>query len=321
MFLNKDHDLVLSGVLLLFAAIIATTFGIFVAASVTDSLSQLANTAQQIAEGDLTARVKVSGRDEVARAGVAFNQMAAQLQNAEKQRVELEKMRRDLIAWTSHDLRTPLTSIRALIEALHDGVVDDPQTVQRYYRTLRADVIALNTILDDLFELAQLDAGGLKMEKAFHSLSDLLSDTIESFQALAAPKNITLNADVDPGVDPLWMNSSKVGRVLGNLINNALRYTPPGGNVFVTAVPDAAEVVVTVQDNGPGFNTRDLDRVFEQFYRGEIARSRAGGEGAGLGLAIARGVVEAHHGRIWADNLPEGGAVVGFSLPKTAPAR
>lgn len=315
MFFNDEHDLILSGVLLVFAAIIATTFGIFVAASVTDGLRQLARTAQQIAEGNLKARVSISGRDEVAMVGNTFNEMAAQLQQAAQEREELEKMRKDLIAWTSHDLRTPLTSIRAMIEALHDGVVDDPTMVQRYYDTIRNDIIALNNIIDDLFELAQLDAGGLSMDKAHHALADLVSDTLEMFQALASRQGITLNGAVAANLGLVWMCAPKIGRVLANLVSNALRYTPAGGTVQVTAVRQQDGVVVTVQDDGPGFDEADLTRVFEQFYRGEQARSRASGSGAGLGLAIARGIVAVHNGRIWAENAPEGGAIVGFFLP------
>ncbi|MEZ4589914.1 MAG: ATP-binding protein [Chloroflexota bacterium] len=315
MFLNDEHDLILSGVLLLFAAIIATTFGIFVAASVTDGLRSLARTAQQIAEGNLKARVTISGRDEVAMVGQTFNEMASQLQQAAHEREELEQMRKDLIAWTSHDLRTPLTSIRAMIEALHDGVVDDPATVRRYYGTIRSDIIALNDIIDDLFELAQLDAGGLSMEMAQHALGDLVSDTLEMFQALATEQGVTLQGSVPPHLGLVQMCAPKIGRVIANLVSNALRYTPAGGTVQVTAVRQAKEIVVTVQDSGPGFAREDLDRVFEQFYRGEQSRSRASGSGAGLGLAIARGVVLAHNGRIWAENAPEGGAIVGFSLP------
>lgn len=314
MFFNSEHDLILSGVLLLFAAIIAMTFGVFVAASVTDGLNQLAASAQAIAAGDLEARVQIHGRDEVAQLAHAFNDMAAQLQRAEKERAEVEKMRRDLVAWASHDLRTPLTSIRAMIEALHDGVVSDPETTQRYYRTMRGDIIALNGLIDDLFELAQMDAGGLALAKSPHSLSDLISDTLESFQVLAEQRGIVLHGRVAADVDPVPMNAPKIGRVLTNLIGNALRYTPANGEVQVTAVRAADRVRVTVQDSGPGFNTDDLPRVFDQFYRGEQARSRKTG-GAGLGLAIARGIVEGHNGRIWAENAPNGGAVVGFELP------
>ena len=315
MFFSKDHDLILSGILLLFAAIIATTFGIFVAASVTDGLRQLAQTAHQIAEGNLQARVSIGGRDEVAKVGETFNEMAAQLQQAAQEREELEQMRKDLIAWTSHDLRTPLTSIRAMIEALHDGVVDDPETVTRYYSTIRSDIIALNGIIDDLFELAQLDAGGLSLEMANHSLADLVSDTLESFQALAQDQGVTLRGEVASGLGLVWMCAPKIGRVLTNLVSNALRFTPAGGTVQVTAVRQPDGVSVIVQDDGPGFAPDDLARVFEQFYRGEEARSRTPGSGAGLGLAIARGIVTAHNGRIWAENAPEGGAIVGFFLP------
>ena len=311
----SEHDLQLSGVLLLFAVIIATTFGVFVASSVTNGLRQLAHSAQTIALGDLTARVPVKGRDEVAQVGRVFNEMAVQLQQAEAQRVELETLRRDLIAWTSHDLRTPLTSIRAMVEALHDGMVDDPVTVQRYYHTIRADVIALNSLIDDLFELAQLDAGGLVLEMSPYAFGDLVSDALESFRVLAQQRAIDLQVVVAENVGQVRLNAPKIGRVLANLISNALRYTPEGGRVTVTAVHTPEGVQVTIQDSGPGFHPADLPRIFEQFYRGEQARSRSTG-GAGLGLAIARAIVEAHNGRIWAENAPEGGAVVGFVLPR-----
>jgi signal transduction histidine kinase len=311
----SSHDLILSGVLLLFAAIIATTFGIFVAASVTDSLRHLAGNAHRIAQGDFSARALLAGHDEVARLGEVFNEMAEQLQQAAAQRAELDILRRDLIAWTSHDLRTPLTSVRAMIEALHDGVIHEPESVKRYYRTIRADVIALNDLIDDLFELAQLDAGGLVLELSLHSLSDLISDSLESLRPLALQRHIDLNGQVSPDLDPVWLNAPKISRVLTNLISNALRYTPQGGKVYVAAERTPAGVQVTVQDSGPGFNPDDLPRVFEQFYRGEQARSRSTG-GAGLGLAIARGIVEAHHGRIWAENIAGQGALVGFILPK-----
>ena len=313
MFINQ-HDLILSGVLLLFAGIIATTFGGFVAASVTDELRQLSHTAEEIAAGNLSTRVTVSGKDEVAQLGRMFNQMAAQLQEAADQQSELEQLRRDLIAWASHDLRTPLTSVRVMVEALHDGVVDDPETVQRYYRTIRSDIVALNRLIDDLFELAQLDAGGLVLELSPSSLADIISDTIERFQPVAQQRHISLTGTVSDDLDPVLLNAPKIGRVLANLVNNALRYVPDGGLVQVRAQRTSSEVVVIVQDNGTGFVATDLPRIFEQFYRGEHARSRATG-GAGLGLAIAQGIVLAHNGRIWAENATEGGAIVGFALP------
>ena len=308
------HDLALALVLLLFAAIIAVTFGIFVAAGMADSLRRLAETAQTVAAGDLSARVHVQGRDEVAQAAQAFNEMASQLEQADARRQEVEQMRRDLVAWTSHDLRTPLTSIRALVEALHDGVVDDPETVRRYYRTLRSDVMALNRLIDDLFELAQLEAGGVELEMASHDLEELVTDVLARFRAVAADREVTLAAEIADSVGAVTMNADKIDRVLANLVGNALAHTPPGGTVQVVASRTGEGVKVTVADSGPGFAEADLPRVFEQFYRGEAARSRATG-GAGLGLAIAHGLVQAHEGRIWAENPPAGGALVGFVIP------
>jgi len=310
----SEHDLVLSGVLLLFAAIIATTFGIFVSASVTDSLRQLAITADTLASGDLTARVAIIGRDEVARVAESFNQMAGQLQAAAAQQQELDTLRRNFIAWTSHDLRTPLTSIRVRVEALNDGLVEDPVEIRRYFQNIRADVMALNTLIDDLFELAQLEAGGFKLQLSSHSLGDLVSDCLESFQTLAEQREIRLTGNVAASLDPVLLNAAKISRVLGNLVGNALRHTPSGGTVHLAAQRSAEGVLVTIDDSGSGFKTADLPHLFEQFYRGEQARSRATG-GAGLGLAISRGIVEAHHGRIWAENRAEGGARVTFVLP------
>lgn len=310
----SQHDLILGGVLLLFAGIIAATFGIFVATSVTDDLRQISSTAQDLAEGDLSARVRVGGRDEVAQVGFAFNEMAGQLQQVEKQREDLDRLRRDLIAWASHDLRTPLTSIRVRVEALNDGLVEDPASQERFYRGILSDIMALDTLIDDLLELAQLEAGGLQLEMTLSSLGELITDCLDRFQPLAEQREIEMSAAVNAAVDPLPLNATKISRVFDNLISNALRYTPLGGQVWVTAERLEDGVQVTVEDNGPGFDAHDLPRLFEQFYRGEWARSRATG-GAGLGLAIARGIVAAHGGQIWAENVPGGGARISFILP------
>ena len=310
----SEHDLILSGVLLLFAGIISTTFGVFVAANISDGMQSLESAAEHIAEGNFQKRVHIRGNDEVARLGNVFNNMAEQLQEAEEQRAELDQLRRDLIAWTSHDLRTPLTSIRAMIEALHDGVVDDPESIQRYYQTIRSDIISLNVLIDDLFELAQLDAGGLDMEKSNHSLRDILSDALESFQAIAFKKQIRIHGDVKEDLGSVPLNAPKIARVVSNLLSNAVRYTPKDGEIIVSGWCSDSHAIVTVQDSGSGFNEEDLPRIFEQFYRGEEARSRKTG-GAGLGLAIARGIVYGHDGEIWAENVATGGALVGFKLP------
>ncbi len=312
----STHDLALSVVLLVFAAIIATTFGIFIAASVTQGLRQVAETARELSAGNLAARAPVTARDEVGQVARAINEMAEQLEQAASERDELEGMRRDLIAWVSHDLRTPLTSIRAMVEALNDGIVSDEETRRRYYQTIRQDVLFLNSLINDLFELAQLDAG-LVLDTAPHSLSDLLSDALESFSVVAAARDVRLEGSVGDGLDPVPLNAAKIARVLSNLLGNAVKYTPAGGRVWLSARREAECVRVVVADTGPGFATADLPRIFEKFYRGESARTRASG-GAGLGLSIAARIVEGHGGRIWAENDSGGGAIVGFELPAPA---
>ncbi len=310
----EPHDLTLAGILLMFSAIIATAFGISVSAGVSDSLRQLATASNRLAGGDLSARAEVHGRNEIAQVAMAFNGMAEKIQQTEIEREELERLRRDLIAWTSHDLRTPLTSIRVMLEAMNDGVVTDATTKNRYYQSMLAEVVFLKNLIDDLFELAQLDAGGVVLDIEPHSLSDLISDTFESFLPLAERKSISLSIQVGPDLDPVPMNAPGINRVLTNLLDNAIKHTEPGGKIWLSAVRglDGAEVII--EDDGPGFSVEELPRVFEKFYRGEQARSRAKG-GAGLGLSIAAGIVGAHGGRIWAKNREEGGAVVGFLLP------
>ena len=312
MFASK-HDLLLAIVLLVFASGMAMALGYFISSALTDRIDQVKGAADSLAEGNLDTRVNVNGNDEVAALGKAFNEMASRLQAAQDKQRELEQARKDLIAWASHDLQTPLASIRAILEALTDGLVDDPDTVNRYLATAQRDVRSLSSLIDDLFQMAQLDAGGLQLNRAPASLADLVSDTLESFSELASRQNVTLSGRVDPNVDPLLMDTQRIGRVLANLVGNALRHTAAGGQVTLEARRSASSVEVTVQDSGEGIRVEDLPHVFERFYRGEKSRSRATG-GAGLGLAIAQGIVRAHGGDIRVEN--KGGARFTFTLPK-----
>ena len=182
-------------------------------------------------------------------------------------------MRRDLIAWAGHDLRTPLASVRAIVEALADGVVEDPDTVQRYLRTAQRDILSLSALIDDLFELSQLDTGGLQLAQRPNSLADLVSDTIESFSTLAAQRQVTLTGEVAAGVDPVVLDGGKIGRVLANLVGNALRHTPSGGAVRIEVSRPGDKVIVRVCDTGEGIPPADLPHVFKRFYRGEKSRN------------------------------------------------
>jgi len=311
----SEHDLLLAGVLLLFAGGIAMSLGYFVAVAVTDRIAAVCRGAEAVAEGDLAARVPVVGQDEVSHLARTFNLMADRLQEADRRQRELDILRRDLIAWVGHDLRTPLASTRLIVEALADGVVEDPATAQRYLRTAQRDVQSLTLLIDDLFDLAQMDAGGLRLDRQPNSIADLISDAIESFSVLAQQRNVALSGGAEPGVDPALVDARQISRVLANLVGNALRHTPAGGAVTVRAWPVDGCVQVAVADTGEGIPSEDLSRVFERFYRGEKSRSRATG-GSGLGLAIAKAVVEAHDGQIWAESQPGQGARFSFSIPR-----
>ena len=312
----SPHDLRLAVVLLVFAGGIAMILGYFLSSTVTERIHLLTGAAQQLAQGELQTRVPVSGRDEVSALASAFNQMAEQLQAADQKQRELESLRRDLIAWVSHDLQTPLASMRAILEALSDEVVEEPEMVRRYLLTAQRDVMSLSALIDDLFQMSQLDTGGFPLHRAPSSLGDLVSDTLESFSQLAKQQGISLEGQVESDVDPVLMDTQAIGRVFNNLISNALRHTPSQGRVSVWVRRGRPGVEVTVSDTGEGIRAEDIPHIFERFYRGDASRSRSRGTtGAGLGLAIARGIVRAHGGEISVQSEPGKGAQFTFRLP------
>jgi signal transduction histidine kinase len=308
------HDLLLATILLIFASGIAMALGLFLSSALTDRIRLINQAAQAISRGELDVRIEPQGRDEMAELARTFNEMAVQLRAVERKQGELDNLRRDLIAWVSHDLQTPLASMRAIVEALADGVVEDEETKQRYLATIQKDIRELSELIDDLFQMTQLDAGGLALDRDQSSLVDLLSDTLESFRALASQQEVVLTASMAPELDFVYMDTRLIGRVLNNLIGNALRHTRPGGRVQVTAERIAGMVSIKVADSGEGIDQEDLPYIFDRFYRGEKSRSRRTG-GAGLGLAISRGIVEAHGGEINVESNPGGGSTFCFTLP------
>jgi signal transduction histidine kinase len=310
----SPHDLLLATILLFFAAGIALVLGSFFASAITDRISRLNQVAVQIQNGNLSVRIAPNGRDELAALAQTFNQMAERLQETAYKQQELDSLRRELIAWVSHDLQTPLASIRAIIEALKDGMVEDPEMVQRYLVTAQRDIRYLSAMIDDLFQLAQIDAGGLQLNREPASLSDLVSDTLESFSEIASQQGIRLEGAVAPGCDPISIDVQRIGRVLNNLVRNALQHTPQGGAVQLSAFPTSGQVCVEVTDTGEGINPEDIPHLFERFYRGDKSGNRQTG-GAGLGLAIAKGIVEAHDGKIFVESEHGKGSRFYFFLP------
>jgi signal transduction histidine kinase len=283
---SSGHDMTLLFVAAAssFSAVVA---GLLVARSIARPVQRLRAASSELAAGDLQARAPESGPRELAELGAAFNEMAANLE-------KLFDVRSQLVAWASHDLRTPLASIQALLEALEDGLVEPEQ----YLASLREQVRALSMIVDDLFELARIDAGVLTLELAEAPLDPVIESCLRGIEAEARARGITLSADVD-GSPPVLCAPEKVERVLYNLLANALRHTPSDGSVAVCVRPLANEVCVTVEDTGAGFRAEGVP-------------------GTGLGLAISRGFVEHQGGRLWHENRADGGARISFTLPAAA---
>lgn len=323
MFINY-HDLNLTIALLFFAGLTAIAFGFLVTTTITDRIRELAMTAEKLAQGDLSARMDVRGNDELARLTETFNWMASNLQEIDEQKRSIERTRRNLIAWVSHDLRTPLASMRVMIEALQDGVVTDVDEVRRYHANTQNEIENLNRLINDLFDLAQIDVGHLKLDYQHASLCDLISDTIGSMMPRAQGKSITLEGQVAEGIDPVYMAPDKIQRVLYNLVDNAIDHTPEGGAITLKAYccddsTDCSTVRVDVHNTGEGIAPNDLPHVFSSFYRGEQSRARGESKkrGAGLGLAISRGFVETHGGTIWLENTDHPtGTRFSFRLPR-----
>ena len=291
---------------------LALLLGVALVRQITAPLGGLRRAAHAIAEGDLSQRVPVSSQDEVGEVALAFNQMAAALERN-------ERLRRDMMADIAHELRTPLSVIQGQVEALLDGVF--PLTPDQL-APIHDETLLLARLVADLRDLALAEAGQLTIERRPVDLGDLAGRVAAAVEPVAAEKGVALALTVSPNLPPVSADADRLSQVLHNLLSNALRHTPAGGRVTVSVglapapLPPcpSAPLLVSVADTGPGIPTEDLPYVFDRFYRADLSRSRAGG-GSGLGLTIARTLVEAHGGRMWAESRVGEGTRVAFTIP------
>jgi signal transduction histidine kinase len=305
MFGMHDHAKVLSVAL---ASAVAALFGAaLLARLILRPVEQLRAVSSRLAAGDLAARAPEQGTRELRELGASFNEMATNIE-------ELFDARRQLVAWASHDLRTPLASLRAMVETIEDGLA----TADEYLPAIDEQLVTLSQLVDDLFELALIDAGAVTLERRDAPLGSLIATCLRSVDPEARRRNIHLEARLDPADPNVRIAPEQVERVLRNLLANAVRHTPANGAVSVTVQPDTDHLVVAVEDTGDGLPPKTEQRMFERFWRNDDSRTRSTG-GAGLGLAIAQGLVRAHGGEIWAENRSSGGARVAFTLPLAVP--
>jgi signal transduction histidine kinase len=309
MFLSA-HDAAQIALLLVYST--AAGIGVALAGARTSitAVERLAATARRLAAGDLGARAGRLGADpelEVVAAGL--DEMAARLSASLKRHRAAEEQRRDLVTAVSHDLRTPLAGLRAMVEAIDEGVVDDPPTIRRYVAEMRGAVDSLVVLVDDLFELVQLDAGPLAAESERARLDEVVGSAVAACDAQATEKGLALETKLDGAAAQC---SPRVTRVIQNLIQNAIRHTPADGTVRVEAHRMRDRIEVVVEDSGEGIERAALDRIFDPFWRGDAARA---GPGAGLGLALAKRIVEALGGRIVVESEPTRGSRFAVLLP------
>ena len=294
----STHDLrlllILCGYALGAAALPSLAFG----RSLGGRLAKVEYAAAQIASGDRTARVGLSGNDDIARLANAFDSMAARIEEADARRDAMERSRRELFAAISHDLRTPLSSIRLMVEALSDGVVTDRETSERYLATMSHEVERLSLLIDDLFELARIDGGALQLRLEQTVIEEVVAAAVVGAMPSAEQAKVAVSFNPGPPGPTLTADPQRLTRVLANLLQNAIRHTPPDGSVTVSTNSTGAEVLVTVADTGVGIPATDVGHVFERFYRVDKSRNRLAG-GSGLGLSISQG----HHRGPWWPNL------------------
>jgi signal transduction histidine kinase len=290
------------------AALAATAVALVVGGvlfrSIVAPLRHLTAASQAIAEGDLSARAPVQGRDEVAQLAGAFNRMAENLARA-------EEARQNQTADVAHELRTPLTIVQGALEAMLDGVY--PTDRENLLAAL-AQVRTLGRLVEDLRLLALADAGQLRLDTAPLDLGVFLREVVEAHRLRAGEQGVNLALEMPPSLPPVQADRDRLAQVMGNLLSNALRYVPQGGHVAVQVTERGSEVVVAVADDGPGVPPEDLPHLFERFWRGDRARRRIMG-GSGLGLAIARHIVKAHGGRMWVHSVEGEGSTFTFTLP------
>jgi signal transduction histidine kinase len=259
-----------------------------------------------VGAGDRDLRVSNGTRDEIGELAEAADAMIRRLDTA-------ERARRDLVAAVSHDLRTPVTSLRVLTEGIEDGVVDE-RSRRRYLISMRTHVSALGALIDDLFELSRLEAGDIEWSVSQVELSELVAETVTAMRVQADAAGVSVFADLPHDLVPARGNPEKLQRVLFNLIQNAIRHTPADGSIAVRAEALDGRLEVEVADTGDGIPAGERAHVFEPSYRAGTDASRTT-EGAGLGLAISRAIVESHGGHIWLAESRRG-TRVRFSLPR-----
>ena len=304
-----SRGLVLAG---LTVALLAAVAGWLLARSISRPLAEMHRAAARVAGGDYAVRVSDRGPEEIGALGRAFNRMAEGMAG-------VEAMRRRLVADVSHELRTPLTVLRGYLEGLRSGRIADRQSAEQAFSAMEAETGNLLRLVDDLRNLAALDAGAGALDLALVQPGWLVQRALQRVAPLAEAKAVQLAAELPDTLPLVVGDEERLGQVLFNLLDNAIRHTPADGSVTVAASSDGPILTLTVRDTGAGIAPEHLPYVFERFFRADAARSRGDSPGTGIGLAIVRATVEAHGGTVRVKSTPGQGSAFSVHLPVRGP--
>jgi signal transduction histidine kinase len=306
-FFRRVNSTLLLGAVAAFA--VALVAGAVAARSLTRPLRDLTHAARAVAAGDFERKVVIGSRDELGTLAEAFNQMSRALAAS-------QRLRRQMTADIAHELRTPLSIILGHLDAVEDGVLTGTADTTRI---IREETERLARLVEDLRTLTRADAGELALSRRPIDVGDLVARALAAYLPQAAAKDTALKAEIEPGLEPIELDPDRMLQVLNNLLANALFHAPAGGRILIRGTMTSSGIRLIVQDSGPGFPPEDVGRVFDRFYRSDNARRREDG-GSGLGLTIARSIVEAHGGTIEAQNTHGEGAAIIIELPRLTPA-
>ena len=321
MFISTDHDLKVLLATVAFSTVVAVFFTTWTASRTIARIGEVNRGIRELAAGNLNVTSEVSGRDEVAALARDVNTLSERLAAAQAERLALDAERRELTAAISHDLRTPLSTIRAMVDALEEGVVSEPVEIRRYLVTIRRDVERLNRMIDDLFELAQIDAGALRLRRRHVAVHEIVSGVVDAMRARAERADVEIRLAIQDEVPLAMLDGDRLERAISNLLRNALEHTPPGGLIHVSVHGGDGRAAVEISDTGEGIDEEDLPNIWTRFYRAERSRARIGdaSDGVGLGLAITKGIVELHGGQVEVRSRPGAGSVFTVVLPVGTP--
>lgn len=296
----------------LLAVGISTAMALYLSRRLARPLQEISAAALDMAKGNFDRRVQVDSADEVGQLAETFNYMAGELGKIAEAQRRLESMRREFVANVSHELRTPLTAMRGFLEALVDGMVKDPAGRRRYLAVSLEETLRLNRLVNDLLDLSRMESGQLAVDLEPMELDELLHRTVEKLEPLAAQREVLLAVAALPPLPQVLGDPDRVEQILINLVDNALRYTPPGGRVEVAAVPEGGMVRVSVRDTGMGIAPDELELIWDRFHKVDRSRARSGG--TGLGLSIVKQLVGLHGGTVSAVSSPGEGSTFSFTL-------